>query len=363
MILQYLVSSVVLIATILFLYFKWVFSYWKRKDVPYITPTIPMGNLENPITMKKGLIGILQDAYNHFKANGHRFGGIFIMYKPILIFTDPDLIKRITTSDFQHFVNHGNYVDEEKEPLSANLLNMEDEKWRELRAKLSPTFTSGKMKLMYTQIMDSAKQMVDHLSDLNSQNKALDIKEITSCYSTDIIGSCAFGLNCNTFKHPDSDFRKYSRLITDLNFTAAFRMFLVFMFPELKKVFPIRMFRKDVEDFFSNAFKEVINHRKETDFKRNDFIQLLLELGSGHAGNTNGLTTEQMLAQAFIFFGAGLETSATNLAFSLYQLAMNLDIQDKLREEIVEVIERHQGELTYEAIMDMKYMDQVVNGR
>ncbi|KAJ8949548.1 hypothetical protein NQ314_008177, partial [Rhamnusium bicolor] len=31
------------------------------------------------------------------------------------------------------------------------------------------------------------------------------------CYSTDIIGSCAFGLDCNSFNEPNSPFRIYSR--------------------------------------------------------------------------------------------------------------------------------------------------------
>ena len=49
------------------------------------------------------------------------------------------------------------------------------------------------------------------------------------------------------------------------------------------------------------------------------------------------------------------------MTFCTYELALNQDIQDRLRNEIESVLKKHNGEVTYEAIMEMKFLDMVVN--
>ncbi|EFN89628.1 Probable cytochrome P450 6a13 [Harpegnathos saltator] len=56
----------------------------------------------------------------------------------------------------------------------------------------------------------------------------------------------------------------------------------------------------------------------------------------------NKLTMLEATAQAFVFFLAGFESSSTTATFCLYELALHQDVQDKVRQEIDETLEKHE---------------------
>lgn len=78
--------------------------------------------------------------------------------------------------------------------------------------------------------------------------------------------------------------------------------------------------------------------------------------------NEPALGEDDITAHAISFFGDGFETSSVALSFALYSLATNLGVQEKLRNEIYEVLKRNNGNLTYEAIQSMHYLDCVLSG-
>jgi cytochrome P450 family 6 len=75
-----------------------------------------------------------------------------------------------------------------------------------------------------------------------------------------------------------------------------------------------------------------------------------------------GIDGDIFVAQAFQFLLAGYETSSTTLSFALYELALHPDIQHRLRAEILQVLNKHNGQLTYDGIQEMSYLDRVVSG-
>lgn len=76
------------------------------------------------------------------------------------------------------------------------------------------------------------------------------------------------------------------------------------------------------------------------------------------------LLTDQVLASnAFVFFLAGFETTSSTMSFLLLELAANPDIQIAVREEIVHVLQKHNGEVTYESVKDLTYLDMVISGK
>lgn len=180
-----------------------------------------------------------------------------------------------------------------------------------------------------------------------------------------MIGSCAFGIDCNTLLEDDlSDFRKYGELVFRETVFRMLRSLIVFNFPKFASFFRMHVTKPEVSRFFLNLVKETVKSREASGEVRKDFMQLLMGLKKlRDDGSEEGISMEELSAQAFIFFLAGFETSSTAGTFCMYELAENQEVQDKLRDEIRDVLGRHGGRATYEALQEMKYMHQVVEGR
>jgi len=71
---------------------------------------------------------------------------------------------------------------------------------------------------------------------------------------------------------------------------------------------------------------------------------------------------DDLVGQAFTFLAAGFETSGSTISYALYELALHPEIQNRLRAEIMQVLNKHNGQLTYDGLQEMAYLDMVVSG-
>ncbi|KAJ8913630.1 hypothetical protein NQ315_007347 [Exocentrus adspersus] len=354
------------LVAVAYAYFKWTYQYWKRQNVPYIEPRIPFGSLRNPFAESGG--EQIMEFYKEAKSKGWKYCGIYSVLTPTLLIVDLDLIKLVLSKDFQYFTDRGAYVNERDDPVGCHLFAIGGSKWRNLRAKLTPTFTSGKLKSMFQTLVDCGLVLEKYIEQNVTTNKEpVDIKNILACFSTDVIGSCAFGLNCNSFKDPNSAFRKYGNKIFSISKLRGLQMMIVTSFPSMGKVLGIRQVPKDVADFFTKVVQDTVTYREKNNVMRKDFLQLLIDLrrddeaGHENKGDGNSLSMEEMVAQSFVFFAAGFETSASTTTFALFELATHPEIQDRVRAEINEVLAQHDNQISYDSINDMKYLGQVID--
>lgn len=346
-------------------YFKHKYKYFQRNGIPFIQPRIPFGTMANPINPKRANFEVLVEQYHAFKKSGHKLGGIFLGLKPGYLLIDPDTIRNILSKDFNHFQDRGVYHDEKHDPLSAHLFSLEGQKWRNLRVKLTPTFTSGKMRMMFQTLLGCGDQMMEKIRELSDRNLPIDSKDILARFTTDVIGSCAFGLDCNSFKKEDSEFREHGKNLFAPNFLRTLRILMIAFMPGLSKRIGVPIFERSLSNFYMDVVKGVVKYRDDNSIVRNDFMQILLELRDGKNENEtsgSGLTMEELAAQAFVFFLAGFETSSTLMNFCLYELSQNEDVQEKARKDILDTLRKHGGEITYDSVMEMKYLQQVIDG-
>jgi len=73
-------------------------------------------------------------------------------------------------------------------------------------------------------------------------------------------------------------------------------------------------------------------------------------------------TDADIIGNAILMFTAGSETVSSMLSFCLYELALNTEIQDRLRTEICSMKAKHDGKLNNDYLMDLHYTNMVLEG-
>ncbi|XP_033229917.1 cytochrome P450 6B5-like [Belonocnema kinseyi] len=71
------------------------------------------------------------------------------------------------------------------------------------------------------------------------------------------------------------------------------------------------------------------------------------------------MTDSLLAAQAFVFFGAGFETSSTTMSNPLYELTLNHLIQSRLRKDIQNELKKSNGKLKYDGVKHREYLQKV----
>jgi cytochrome P450 family 6 len=74
------------------------------------------------------------------------------------------------------------------------------------------------------------------------------------------------------------------------------------------------------------------------------------------------LSNDDIVAQALVFFVAGFETSSTTLTYAMMEMARKPSIQKMAKQHIEEVLAKHNGVMSYQALQEMTYLDWILQG-
>ncbi|XP_015114678.1 cytochrome P450 6k1 [Diachasma alloeum] len=348
-----------------YLYMGRRFNYWKKQGVMQPEPTPFIGNFGDCLKMKKSAGEWLQDLYNW--GAGLPYIGFYVFDQPFLLARDPELIKNILVKDFNYFQDRFVQTSPEDRLGDANLFLIKNPAWKYLRSKITPIYTSGRLKKMFDLMTEVADDLDTHMATLpwNGDSITMELKELCAKYTTDLIATTAFGLKVNSLNNPDAEFRKRGREIFNFTFFRNIEVTSMFFAPHLAKPLKFKFFSPDNSNFLRTAVWDTLNERERSGTKRGDLIDLLLELKKtqtpGPEKELFDFDGDNVVAQAAVFFTAGYETSGTTLSFTLYELAVHQDVQTKARTEILTALQKTKGEITYDMVLDLAYLDMVVS--
>lgn len=288
--------------------------------------------------------------------------------------------------DADHFIDHMPLMDRETNDLFGNcMIFLRGDKWRDMRSTLSPAFTGSKMRLMFKLMAECSEQMSAHFAQRSKRGEQIsgDVKDMFSRCANDVIASCAFGVQVNSFKNPSNEFFTTGKKLMVPRYLP---FILISFLPTLMKKLNVTIFDGWCSNYFRSLVLDTMETRDKQGIHRPDMINLLMQVRKGKYAQNNeertdddGFATvdesqtgkrlvqrewtdDELIAQCFIFFLAGFESTSNTMAAMAYEISINPSIQDCLYQEIKEAKSKLNGQpIDYDSLQKMKYLDQVVS--
>ncbi|KAK8388435.1 hypothetical protein O3P69_020429 [Scylla paramamosain] len=294
---------------------------------------------------------------NYKKFHKSMMYGMYDFFKPVLVICDPEMLKNVLVKDFDHFGDLRDFnlrTGNERDEMVSEMLSLKNgAEWKNLRAVMTPTFTSGKIKSMFPLVCDKADALIKFSMKQAAQNTPVDMKVNFGRFTMDTIASCAFGIECNSLVEENNEFTRCADVIFNPPPHTVLKILFFRFLPKLFRLLNLSI-NPPENDFFIDMAKQTIALR-EAGQRRGDFLDLLLE-ARGKASNKQEMSDLCLVSQSVLFIVAGYQTTAVLLSFSSFLLAKNKDQQQRLRDEMRQMVEEHGG-ITYQGIMEAKLLE------
>ncbi|KZV98142.1 cytochrome P450 [Exidia glandulosa HHB12029] len=284
-------------------------------------------------------------------------------YGEILVVGDPEALAHIFIRRTYDYVKSPVFRPLIERLLGRSVIWVEDaDEHSRMRRFMSPCFTAQQIRANTNEIASATRQFEQKLRDYvvsQNGNATINLLDWTWKVTLDIIGQVGFS---HDFRCGESEDGKaiakawHDQVNMAMNFGGFVAPLLIRQFPWIVNL-PVEAIQAPgkVKTIVKRLGKEFIE-RQET-VNGTDLLSVLIRENSRVARDEQD-STDQLLDHTCTFVMAGHETVAGALNYTLWELAKNPSIQDKLRAEL----QAFDGEPTYDDFQrpSLAYLDAVL---
>ncbi|XP_047507617.1 cytochrome P450 6k1-like [Pieris napi] len=335
--------------------------YWRRRGVPLYKRHKVTGIYWDFVFGGRAVFESLCDVYRSYPAAP--VVGVGCLLTPSLQVRGARCVRHVLARDSAAFAHRG-VQPNRGDLLADNVLFMHGVRWKLMRQALTPLFTASKLRSMYYIMDRSARDFADHLEQ-HPELWTTGVYDTLATFCSAAIGAAVFGITPESIF--DSPFLNMAQKAFKPTFWSDTNLILSNLSLDLSQFLGIKLF-KEHEPLFINAIRKVLEQRRQErgGTAKHDFAELCVALQQAGRIRDPQLplelepTDELLAAQAFFFFIAGVEPTASALFAALYELGRHPEHQQRLHQEIDEVFAANNGELSADAVSGMEFLDSVV---
>ena len=284
---------------IIYFYIKDYYRFFQKLGYPCVTPSFPFGSFKN-VGRTEHISEFMRREYENFKDKGPAFG-IYQVFRRTLILTDLEVIKDVLVKRFDIFYSHGIDFAFSNDTLFHSLFFLDGQRWKNMRAVLTPVFSSSKIKLMFPGISKQSDRMIEYIKETCLNKECCELGSIYSSYTTEVIANIAFGLDIECLGNSENEFYKAANTFLNPTSSGRVKALLMISFPKIANIFGMSLNSKETREFFNKVVRDNIEYREKNNIHRNDFFQQMINI----LHNQTEMTLEEIVANCFLFLLAG----------------------------------------------------------
>lgn len=296
---------------------------------------------------------------------------------------DPKAMHHIVVKDQHSYGKESSIFVFNRLLFGNGLLANKGERHRKQRKMLNPVFSIAHMREMIPIFYNVTHNLRASIAlKVKDGPQEIDIVSWMARTALELIGQSGLGYSFDSLAedakpHPYSDsvkklvptiirvaFYRAYLLVPALKIgTPKFRRFVVDLLP-WKNLHDVR----DIVDVMYNTSVEIFESKKKAladgdealarQIGRGKDIMSILMRANMHATDEDRLDESELIGQMSTFIFAAMDTTSNALARTLFLLAQNQDVQEKLRREVTEARAKH-GDLAYDELVALPYLDAV----
>jgi cytochrome P450 len=266
-----------------------------------------------------------KDPYKFLQKNCSEMGNIFsfqLLNRNFYVLNHPDLIKHVLIVNAKNYSRKSSYHFLE-EMLGQGMLTTEGELWRKRRRIAQPAFSKESLSKLVEQIEGS---IIDFISKYNVDNKSIfdldyEMNHLTLSVLTNSIIKTELNDKFNLVKE---------NLFFALQYLTTNRFKAIKWTKNLPSITKYKG-QRGIK-ILKSIVLEIIESRRSSTITHTDLLAMLMASKDEETGES--LTNNELLDEVMTMFVAGHDTTSVVLTWTLYLLARNPEIEEKLSAEI-----------------------------
>lgn len=337
------------------IYAFWTSTFWRRWNIKGPCGFPLFGNMLQFCLGRKHYGEVYQDIYNAYPEL--TYVGIYRVFnEPAILVRDIEMVKDVMVRNFHYFQDNVLWVNAKRDPtIRCNPFAAKGEKWKPMRSEIVPIFTPNKIKASFAHIESVCRQLENYIE--KNLHVSLEAKNLCAKYTLNVVASAALGIDAECLTADNSKFTKLFANIFQPSFISLIETIALLFSPRLGDLIGYHYVPKQVQNWITAVVNDILSKRiynPDPYMTYNDFVQWLLEAKKKSNEPIDALT---IIGHSSTFLLEGFETSSSLMAYALLEYSLHPEIQKRVLQEIDDVLEKHNGDMSYAALQEMVYLE------